>query len=63
MCVYVYTMPRKVIAVKGGKIKIEDEVEEIYEKKVTRYGNGAKIDAQKKHIGRKVFIIILKGKK
>ncbi len=56
-------MPRKVTAVKGGKIKIEDGVEEIYEKKVTRYGNGAKIDAQKKHIGRKVFIIVLKGKK
>lgn len=53
-------MPRKVKAVTGGKITIEDNVEEIYEKKVTPYGNGAKIDAQKKHIGRKAFIIILK---
>ena len=54
-------MPRKVTAVKGGKIKIEDDVEEIFEKKVTPYGNGAKIDAQKKYIGRKVFVIVLKG--
>jgi len=54
-------MPRKVIAVKGGKIKIEDNVEEIYEKKVTRYGNGAKIDAQKKYVGRKAFVIVLKS--
>ena len=54
-------MPRKVVAVKGGKIRIEDTVEEIYEKKVTRYGNGAKIDAQKKYIGRKAFVIILKS--
>jgi len=53
-------MPRKVIAVKGGKIKIEDNVEEIYEKIVTPYGNGAKIDAQKKYIGHKAFVVILK---
>lgn len=53
-------MPRKVSAVRSGKIKIEDDVEEIFEKKVTPYGNGAKIDAQKKYIGRKAFIIILK---
>ena len=54
-------MPRKVTAIKGGRIKIEDEVEEIFEKKVTPYGNGAKIDAQKKYIGRKVFIVVLKN--
>jgi len=54
-------MPRKVIAVKGGKLKIEENVEEIFEKKVTPYGNGAKVDAQKKYIGRRVYIIVLKG--
>ena len=53
-------MTRKVFAISGGKIKIEDNVEEIYEKVVTPYGNGAKLDAQKKYIGRKAFIIILK---
>jgi len=30
-----------------GKIILTDEVEEIYERKVTPYGNGAKIDSQK----------------
>jgi len=54
-------MPRKVIAVAGGKIKIEDEVEEIFEKRVTPYGNGAKIDAQKKDLGKRVYIIILRN--
>ena len=54
-------MPRKVIAVAGGKIKIEDEVEEIFEKRVTHYGNGAKIDAQKKDLGKRVYIIILRN--
>jgi len=53
-------MPRIVKAVTGGKINIIDNVLEIYEKKVTPYGNGAKVDAQKKHIGRRAYIIILK---
>lgn len=54
-------MPREVKAVKGGKIAIRDNVEEIYEKRVTPYGNGAKIDAQKKHIGKRVFVIVIKN--
>lgn len=53
-------MPRTVKAVSGGKIHLTDSVLEIYEKKVTPYGNGAKIDAQKKHIGKRTYIIILK---
>ena len=53
-------MPRKVTAIKGGKINIEDNVEEIFERKVTPYGNGAKIDSQKKYIGHKAFVIVLK---
>ncbi|MBW2974521.1 DUF2080 family transposase-associated protein [Candidatus Woesearchaeota archaeon] len=32
----------------------------MFEKRVTPYGNGAKIDAQKKYIGRRVYIIVLK---
>ena len=60
MCLHVYTMARKVQAVRGGKIIIKDNVEEIYEKTVTPYGNGAKLDAQKKYIGHKAFIIMLK---
>lgn len=53
-------MARIIEAVSGGKIRITDKVVEIYEKKVTPYGNGAKLDAQKKHIGRRAYIIILK---
>lgn len=53
-------MPRKVTAVAGGKLRIGEDVEEIFEKRVTPYGNGAKVDAQKKYIGRRVYIIVLK---
>lgn len=51
---------REIKAVAGGKVTIKDNVEEIYEKKVTPYGNGAKIDASKKYIGKRVFVIVLK---
>ncbi len=53
-------MPRTVEAVAGGKLVITDDVEEIFEKRVTPYGNGAKIDAQKKYIGHRVFVIVMK---
>ena len=51
---------REIKAVTGGKVTIKDNVEEIYEKKITTYGNGAKIDASKKYIGKRVFVIVLK---
>lgn len=57
---YVLTMPRQIKAIIGGKVTIQDNVEEIYEKRITPYGNGAKIDSQKKYIGRRVFVIVLK---
>ena len=54
-------MPRKIIAVASGKISLTDNVIEIYEKRVTPYGNGAKIDAQKKYIGKRAYVIIVKS--
>ncbi len=54
-------MAREIKGVAGGKITLKDDVEEIYEKKVTPYGNGAKVDAQKKHIGKRVYVIVLRG--
>ena len=50
---------RKVEAV-HGKITLTDEVEVVYEKRVTPHGNSAKVDAQKKYIGRRAYVIILK---
>jgi len=55
-----FLMSRTVKAVSGGRIHLIDNVLEIYEKKVTPYGNGAKIDSQKKHIGKRTCVIILK---
>ena len=53
-------MPRKVRAIAGGKLELKEEVEEIYEKKIVPHGNGAKILAQKKHIGKRAYVIVIK---
>jgi putative transposon-encoded protein len=48
------------IQVMKAKLVLRDDVLEFYEKRVTPYGNGAKIDSQKKFIGKRVYVIVLK---
>jgi len=42
------------------KIKLSDNVEVFYEKTITSFGNSAKVDAPKKYIGKRAYVIILK---
>ena len=48
------------IKVKKNKIIMEDEFELIYEKEITKSGTGAKIDAPKNLIGKKVYVLVRK---
>jgi len=48
------------IEVINKKIKLSDEVEVLYEKEVTPFGNSAKLDAPKRYIGKRAYVIILK---
>jgi putative transposon-encoded protein len=41
---------------------LKDGVERVYEKVITPFGSGAKIDAPKEHIGKRVYVVILRGK-
>ena len=50
-------MARK-IQIKKNKLSFEEEFEWMFEKKITRFGTGAKIDAPKEHIGKKVLVFI-----
>lgn len=43
------------------QIILKDEIEEIGEGEVKKIGNGAMILSSKKHIGKKVYIIIRKN--
>lgn len=53
-------MVRK-INVNKDKISINDEFEAMFEKTITKFGTGAKIDAPKEHLGKKVYVIIRKA--
>ena len=44
----------------NGKLQLSDEIGAIYEKTITKFGSGAKIDAPKEHLGKKVYVIIRK---
>jgi putative transposon-encoded protein len=48
------------IEVLNKRIRLTDNVEVFYEKKVTSFGNSAKVDAPKKYIGKRAYVIILK---
>jgi len=37
---------------------IESDVKFFYEKNITKFGNGAKIDAPKDYIGKKVIVLV-----
>lgn len=39
---------------------LNDEIEIIYEKTITKFGSGAKIDAPKEFLGKKVYVLIRK---
>ncbi|MEM3402899.1 MAG: DUF2080 family transposase-associated protein [Candidatus Hadarchaeales archaeon] len=48
------------IEILEGRIILTDEVEVFYEKRVTPIGNSAKVDAPKRYIGKRAYVIILK---
>lgn len=55
--IYIDKFVRK-ISVKEGKLYLSDDIKLIYEKTITKFGTGAKIDAPKEFIGKKVYILI-----
>lgn len=50
----------RVLKVFKGKLELKDEIELIFEKTVTKFGYGAKIDCPKKHLGKAVYVLIRK---
>ena len=52
---------RKIELIKS-KLKLIDEITVLFEKSVTRFGTGAKIDCPKEYIGKKVYVMVRKSK-
>lgn len=44
----------------NNKFKLEDDIEAIYEGEVKPLGNGAMVIASKKHLGKKVYLLVRK---
>jgi len=47
------------IQIKKGDLTIKEQVNVIYEQKITQFGNSAKIGAPKKYIGKRAYVIIV----
>jgi len=52
-------MSRK-IKIEKTKMHLEDDILALFEKTVTNFGSGAKIDAPKEFLGKKVYVLIRK---
>ena len=52
----------RTLKIKNNVLELKDEVETIFQKEVNKFGNGAKIDCLKKHIGKEAYVIIRKKK-
>ncbi len=50
----------RTITLSDGDLTLKDNVEVFYEKRVTTFGTSAKVDAPKKYIGKRAYVIILK---
>jgi len=48
------------ITIINKKLNLKEEVELVLEKKVTKFGNSAKLDVPKKFIGKRAYVIIIK---
>lgn len=49
---------RTIRATLANEITVKN-IKAYFEKSVTKFGNGAKIDAPKEHLGRKVIVLVI----
>jgi len=46
------------LKLKEKKLNLSDEILGFFEKRVTKFGNGAKIDCPKEFLGKRVYVVI-----
>ena len=46
------------IQVQKGNLLLTDEVLVFFQKKVTKFGTGAKIDCPKEYLGKRVYVVV-----
>jgi putative transposon-encoded protein len=50
----------KRVRVEKGKLTLNDNVLCFFQKKVTKFGTGAKIDCPKEFLGKTVYVVVVK---
>jgi putative transposon-encoded protein len=58
--IYIIVVFMRKIELIKSKLKLIDEITVLFEKSVTRFGTGAKIDCPKEYIGKKVYVMVRK---
>ena len=53
-------MTDREINIKDQTLTIREDVETVYEKTVTPFGNSGKVDVAKKYLVKRVYVIVLK---
>lgn len=56
----IYQTSMRRIQLLDKNLNIKDEIEVLFEKKVTKFGSGAKIDCPKEYLNKKVYILVRK---
>jgi putative transposon-encoded protein len=51
---------RKIRVTVANELTVKN-IKAYFERTVTKFGTGAKIDAQKEHLGKKVIVLVLKN--
>jgi len=49
------------IEIEGKTITLTDEVETVYEAEIKSHGNSARVGVPKRWIGKRAYVIVLKG--
>ena len=58
----IYNSPlMKNLRLKQGRLELSDDVIGFFEREVTKFGNGAKIDCPKEFLGKRVYVIVCKN--
>ena len=57
---FIYRYMVKSVKLVSKKLLIEDEIELLFEKVVTKFGTSAKLDVPKKYIGKRAYVMIQK---
>ena len=59
VCHHTHAQPVGQVRIEDGNLTLTDDVAKFFQRTVTPFGNGAKIDCPREFLGRKVYIVVV----